>query len=93
MGRTFVRVIIKILRFDQSLINCNILKFQIRFSCTLIRHFGQHNCFHECLMIDYRKVASSNTSCLEPHPGFFILLMKGKFDGYVLGPFGKKFIF
>ena len=34
---------------------------------------------------------SSNTSCLEPHPGFYRLLMKGIFDAYV--PFGKKLIF
>ena len=32
----------------------------------------------------YRKVASSNTSCLEAHVGFFRLLMKGIFDPYVL---------
>ena len=32
----------------------------------------------------YRKVASSNTSCLEAHTGLFRLLMKGIFDPYVL---------
>ena len=32
----------------------------------------------------YRKVASSNTSHLEAHAGFFRLLMKGIFDPYVL---------
>ena len=32
----------------------------------------------------YRKVASSNTSCLEALAGFFRLLMKGIFDPYVL---------
>ena len=32
----------------------------------------------------YRKVESSNTSCLEAHAGFFKLLMKGIFDPYVL---------
>ena len=32
----------------------------------------------------YRKVRSSNTSCLEAHAGFFRLLMKGIFDPYVL---------
>ena len=41
----------------------------------------------------YRKVASSNTSRLEAHAGFFRLLMKGIFDAYVLWPFGKKLIF
>ena len=38
------------------------------------------------------KVASSNTSCLEAHAGFFRLLMKGIFDTYVQGPFDKKLI-
>ena len=32
----------------------------------------------------YRKVAISNSSHLEAHAGFFILLMKGIFDSYVL---------
>ena len=32
----------------------------------------------------YRKVMSSNTSCLEAHSGFFRLLMKGIFDSYEL---------
>ena len=32
----------------------------------------------------YGKVASSNTSCLEAHAGFFRLLIKGIFDPYVL---------
>ena len=31
-----------------------------------------------------RRGASSNTSYLEPHPGFYRLLMKGIFDAYVL---------
>ena len=35
---------------------------------------------------NYRKVASSNTSRLEAHAGFFRLLMKGIFDPYVLWP-------
>ena len=30
----------------------------------------------------YRKVASSNTSLLEAHAGFFTFLMKGIFDPY-----------
>ena len=33
---------------------------------------------------DYSKVASSNTSHLETHAGFFKKLMKGIFDPYVL---------
>jgi hypothetical protein len=36
------------------------------------------------LIITYRKVASSNTSCLEAQAGFFRLFMKGIFDAYVL---------
>ena len=36
------------------------------------------------LTIKYRKVASSNTSRLEAHAGFFRLLMKRIFDAYVL---------
>ena len=33
---------------------------------------------------NYRKVASSNTSCLEAQAGFFRLLMKGIFGPYVV---------
>ena len=44
------------------------------------------------LLLIYRKVASSNTSRLEAHAGFFRLLMKGIFDPYVLCHFDKKFI-
>ena len=36
------------------------------------------------IKVVYRKVASSNTSRLEAHAGFFRLLMKGIFDPYVL---------
>ena len=41
----------------------------------------------------YRKIASSNTSCLEAHAGFFRLLRKGIFVPYVLWYFEKKLIF
>ena len=42
---------------------------------------------------EYRKVASSNTSRLEAHAGFFrLLIMKGIFDPYVLWPFDTKLI-
>ena len=42
--------------------------------------------FRQVLVVCYThcKVASSNTSCLEAHAGFFRLLMKGIFDPYVL---------
>ena len=36
------------------------------------------------LSLMYRNVASSNMSRLEAHAGFFMLLMKGTFDSYVL---------
>ena len=39
---------------------------------------------HE-IISTYRKIASSNTSCLEAHAGFFRLLMKGIFGPYVQG--------
>ena len=41
-------------------------------------------------LLKYRKVASTSPSCLEAHAGFFRLFMKGKFDVYILWPFGKK---
>ena len=41
---------------------------------------------------NYRKVASSNTSSLEAHAGFFRWLMKRIFDPYLLSPFDKKLI-
>ena len=36
------------------------------------------------LLNKYRKVASSNMSCLEAHAGFFRLLMKALFNPYVM---------
>ena len=36
------------------------------------------------VILNYRKVASSNTSRFEAHAGLFRLLMKGTFDAYVL---------
>ena len=47
---------------------------------------------HGNVDISYRKIASSNTSRLEAHAGFFRLLKKGIFDPYVLSPFDKKLI-
>ena len=35
--------------------------------------------------LDYRKVANSNTSCLEPCAGFYRFLIKGIFDAYANG--------
>ena len=45
-----------------------------------VRHVS---CVADMGMYVYSKVASSNTSCLEAHTGFFKLLMKGIFDLYV----------
>ena len=36
------------------------------------------------LSTEYRKVGSTNTSCLEAHAGLFSLLMKVIFDSYVM---------
>ena len=38
----------------------------------------------------YCKVASNSLSCLEEHIDFFRLSMKGKFDVYLLLPYGKS---
>ena len=43
--------------------------------------YFQSNLHSDCT--NYRKVASSNTSHLEAHAGFFRLLMKGIFDPYM----------
>ena len=48
--------------------------------------------FNSYFSFEYRKVTSSNTSCLEAYAGFFRLLMKGIFDPYVLWFFDKKLI-
>ena len=47
------------------------------FYCTLHLKDGQNQ-----NATAYRKVASSNKSRIEPHPGFFRLLMKGIFDAW-----------
>ena len=41
-------------------------------------------CMFEITYLSYRKVASSNTSCLKVYAGFFRLLMKETFDPYIL---------
>ena len=40
----------------------------------------------------YRRFVSTSLSRLEAHDGFFRLAMKGKFDAYLLWPFGKILI-
>jgi hypothetical protein len=42
------------------------------------------DCCYNRFFSTYRKIASSNTSRLEAHVGFFRLLMKGIFGPYVL---------
>ena len=42
---------------------------------------------------EYCKVANRNTSHLVAPPRIFRLIMKGKFDVYLLRPLGEKFIF
>ena len=74
-----VKVITKvgfIVRFDleERQVFCFFFAFRINTTATL----GMESLVH------YRKVASSNTSCLEAHAGFFRLLMKGIFGPYVL---------
>ena len=59
-----------------------------KLSCLQKNNFG-HTIHHTGqkffkVAIEYCKVASSNTSCLEAHAGFFKLLMKRIFDAYVL---------
>ena len=51
-----------------------------------IKFLGLSETENKCdvIYLSYRKVASSNTSCLEAHAGFFRLLVKGIFDPYVL---------
>jgi hypothetical protein len=39
--------------------------------------------FRKC-KIKYCRVTSSNASCLEPHPGFYRVLIKGIFDACVV---------
>ena len=58
-------------------------EFQI---LTLMNFHEPHIIFNDLhpLIRLYRKMASSNTSRLEAHPGFFRLLIKGIFDPYVL---------
>ena len=43
------------------------------------------------VLLTYRKVASSSMSWLVAHLRIFRMLMKGKFDAYVLWPLAKKF--
>ena len=68
---------------------CTVFPIQVLNSCwTQIPHvmLGGQNLILKFLDT-YRKVASSNTSCLEAHAGFFRWLMKRIFDPYVLWPF------
>ena len=65
---------------------------KIYFVRNLLEHFTVHN-FGTIIYNKYSKVASSNTSRLEAHAGFFTLLMKDIFGPDVLRPYDKKLIF
>ena len=67
-----------------KILHLNIKKWE-RFWILLLLNFE--------ILFRYHKIASSNTSCLEAHVGFFRLLMKGIFGPYVLWPFEKKLFF
>ena len=54
----------------------------ITYSITLKKFISGSMCAATSFI--YRKIASSNTSRLEAHAGFFRSLMKGIFDPYVL---------
>jgi hypothetical protein len=62
---------------------CNSFSFsmnfpkKLKFLCLVMTHINH-------LPLYYRKIASSNTSCLEAHVGFFRLLVKGIFGHYIL---------
>ena len=64
-----------------------------KFNLTLPAQNGIWVKFVDKVSFTYRKIASSNTSRLEAHVGFFRLLMKGIFGPYVLWPFDKTLIF
>ena len=68
----------------------SIMQFSVSYLLITFNFTSEARLFTTCS--GYRKVASSNTSCLEAHAGFFRLLMKGIFDPYVLWPFDKKLI-
>ena len=53
--------------------------------CTGVKHGCPELMVYQIQSIKYRKVASSNTSCLEAHDRcFFKSVMKGIFNPYVL---------
>ena len=67
-----------------KILHLNIKKWE-RFWILLLLNFE--------ILFRYRKIASSNTSRLEAHVGFFRLLIKGIFGPNVLWPLDKKLIF
>ena len=65
----------------RHLIFCFVLKTlssKAKYLRSLLRKMGKPIYLEE--KSAYRKVSSSNTSCLEAHAGFLRLLMKGIFD-------------
>ena len=57
----------------------------------LVQSLAKSHTSHQSL--EYRRVASSNMSCLEPHPGSYRLLMKGIFDALCTVPLWQKVFF
>ena len=73
-------------------INYAKIQTQVFFRFTQARTHSISGLKSRVLKLTYHKVSSSNTSRLEPHPGFDRLLMKGIFDAYVLWPFDKRYV-
>ena len=70
----------------------SLVRTQQYFLKDLKKKLGHENIKKLTSKVAYHKVASSNTSRLEAHAGFFRLLMKGIFNPYELRPFDKKFV-
>ena len=69
----------------------NLFKRALKLNFFLDKFFA-HLVFDVIFNFQYCKLASSNTSCLEAYAGFFRLLMKGIFDGYVLYLLAKNIL-
>ena len=80
-----------------SLVNfLNTYTFSLSFPISLYLVFINSNLNFYWLfnfLLTYRRVASSNMSGLEPHPGFHRLFMKGILKAYVPWLFDKKIFF
>jgi hypothetical protein len=78
----------------KGIFNPNVLwSFDKKLISKLVTHASMYLPLYGTSNPTYCKIASSNSSRLEAHVGFFRLLMKVIFGPYVLWPFDKKFIF